>query len=92
MLSVEIDDSECGRSRAKEDEPHNHSLRWHLNCNDRTFIVYADSIDDASAIFVRKGLTGFVQPSGYYCQRANAIYQAKDGPTVYVDNSNGRLT
>lgn len=76
-------------------EPHNHSLRWHLvSMEGRTFVVYADSLALAVDVFLSAGIGigGIVQPSGYYCQRANAIYQAKDGPTVLLDNSNGRLT
>ena len=68
---------------------HSHSLRWHVEHEGKTLIVYADTLDMAQAIIGSH--TGSIDaackvvPSGYYCRNANAIYQAKDGPTTYVD-------
>jgi hypothetical protein len=101
MLSVTTDNCESGIPGM--DEPHNHSLRWHAHIDGRTYIVYADDLACATELMERhvkahENLTGksvssfVVDPSGYYCQHANAIYQAKDGPTFSLDNSDGRLT
>jgi len=91
MISVITKDCESGIPGTFQ--PHNHSMRWHIeHTSGRIYIVYADSMEAAADMFASMRLSGYVEPSGYYCQRANAIYQAKDGPTVIHDNSNGRLT
>jgi hypothetical protein len=95
MHSIRTNNCESGIPGDGEGvEPHNHSLRWHLEDEDsgRIYIVYADNVELALAAFDKRLISGSLKASGYYCQRANAIYQAKDGPTVLLDNSNGRLT
>jgi hypothetical protein len=92
MIAVTTDNCESGLEGTEE--PHNHSLRWHSKINGRTFIAYADSLEIAEALVKQAANCThvIVEPSGYYCQQVNAIFQPKDGPTIYVDNSNGRLT
>jgi hypothetical protein len=76
--------------------PRRISRRWHFSLDGKTSIVYGSKTDAqkaANALSARMhcGSHVLLEPSGFYDYDSNTIVDAADGPTLYVDNSGGKL-
>jgi hypothetical protein len=73
------------------------SWRWHFKLDDgKTRIVYGsqtDALRIANKLAREAGDAGpyVLSPSGYYDYDSNTIIDSADGPTIYIDNSGGRI-
>lgn len=65
------------------------SYRWNVMKDGKEYILYGD-LTTVRKISRKLGAS-LPTPSGYYSYATNTLYDVRDGDSIIIDNSDGRL-